>query len=137
MTKYEHMLTIVEPTPGGDSTLDLAHETVERGGSASVVMVITDRVQRDIRDFAQSENLDRGVAQAQALDQLAELCVGRIGGSPHVATHFGDVAQALRQHVTADTTVIAVPERLAAGRRLRRLASKSGIPMVISPKRAA
>lgn len=44
MGNREHMLTIVEPTIGGHATLDLAHETVERGGTASVVMVITGRV---------------------------------------------------------------------------------------------
>ena len=44
MTKPEHLLTIVEPTHGGDTTLDLAHEAVARGGTATVLMVITERV---------------------------------------------------------------------------------------------
>lgn len=137
MANSEHVLTIVEPTTGGDATLDLAHQTVDRGGSARVVMVITDRVRRDIRDYAESEDLDRGVAEAQALEQLRQLCAARVGGSPPVATHFGDLRTLLADHLTADTTAIAVPERLADGRWIRRTAATTGIPVTVTPNRAA
>lgn len=136
MTKHEHILTIVEPTTGGHSTLDVAHETVERGGTARVVLVITDRVRRDIQDFAESENLDLGEAEALALDQLRDFCARRLGGST-VATHFGDVESGLRHHLTPETTAIAVPDRLARSRRMRRLAATSGLRVTITPSRAA
>ncbi len=134
MTRHEHILTIVEPTTGGDATLDVARETVERGGTASVVMVITDRVRRD---FAESEEIALGEAEALALDQLRELCARRVGGSPTVATHFGDVAAGLRRYLTTETTAIAVPDRLARSRWVRRLADRSGLRVTITPSRAA
>ncbi len=137
MTRHEHILTIVEPTTGGDATLDVARETVERGGTASVVMVITDRVRRDFGDFAESEEIALGEAEALALDQLRELCARRVGGSPTVATHFGDVAAGLRRYLTTETTAIAVPDRLARSRWVRRLADRSGLRVTITPSRAA
>jgi hypothetical protein len=133
----EHLLTIVEPSPGGDSTLDLAHETVERGGTASVIMVITDRVQRDIRDFAQSENLHERDAEALALDRYREYCTTRVGGSPRVEVHFGNLVTGVHNHLTADTTGIAIPRRLSSLRRIRRFAARAHIPVFVTPNRAA
>ncbi len=40
MSKNEHVLTIVEPTIGGDTTLDIARDIVARGGTTSVLMVV-------------------------------------------------------------------------------------------------
>jgi hypothetical protein len=133
----EHLLTIVEPSPGGDSTLDLAHETVERGGTASILMVITDRVQHDIRDFAQSENLHERDAEALALDRYRAYCAERVGGSPRVEVHFGNLRTGLHNHLTADTTGIALPKHLGSARRIRRDAAKARIPIFITPDRAA
>jgi hypothetical protein len=137
VANHEHLLTIVEPVPGGDTTLDLAHETVERGGTARVVMVITDRVRRDISAFAKSENLDLSDAETLALDRLRTQCADRVGGSPTVETYFGNLAVGLRDHLTDGTTAIAVPKHLGAGRRIRRTAAKAGIPLIVTPKRAA
>ena len=141
MANREHLLTIVEPSPGGDSTLDLAHETVERGGTASVVMVITDRVQRDIRDFAQSENLHHKDAETLALDHYRASCTERVGGSPNVQVHFGDLVTGVHNHVrnylSSETTGIAVPKRLASMRRVRRVAARAGIPIFVTPNQAA
>ena len=137
MTNREHLLTIVEPTTGGDATLELAHETVARGGSASVVMVITDRVQRDIRAFADSEDLDRGEAEALALDQLRNHCSDRVGGSPELATHYGALGSNVVKYVTADTTAIAIPERLVADKFVQRIVTYSGRPVIVAPSRIA
>lgn len=133
----EHMLTIVEPAPGGDGTLGLAHETVARGGKASVVMVVTDRVLRDIRAFAESEDLGQGEAEALALDQLRAHCSDRIGGSPKLDTYYGTLGSDVVKYVSADTTAIAIPERLVADKLVQRLAVYSGRPVIVTPGRAA
>ena len=135
--KRDHLLTIVEPTPGGDTTLDLAQETAARGGDVSVVVVISDRVQRDIRDYAASEELDHADAEMLAVDQLLSQCRTRIGGMPDVRTHFGPVRTDVVKYVKPETTAIAVPERLADGNLARLLTVYTGLPVIVAPSRAA
>ena len=108
MAKREHLLTLVEPTKGGDATLDLAHNTVERGGDATVVMVITDRVRRDISDYAASENLDRADAEGRALTQLDSYCRTRVGGSTNVETRYSGARTDVAKLVTPEITAIAM-----------------------------
>lgn len=135
MSKHEHLLTIVEPTPGGDTTLDLANETVARGGTASVVMVVTDRVVRDIRAYATAEGLGVGEAEAIALDQLRSQCNDRIGGTRCLMTHTGPLGNDVVKYVTASTTAIAIPGRLVTDKLVERLATKTGLPVIVAPNR--
>lgn len=137
MSNHEHLLTIVEPTTGGDATLELAHETVARGGSASVVMVITDRVQRDIQAYAESEDLGRAEAEAMALEQLRAFCSDRVGGSPTLATHYGSLGSNVVKYVTSDTTAIAIPERLVSNKLVERIVTYSGRPVIVAPTQKA
>ena len=137
MTKHEHLLTIVEPTSGGDSTLDLAHETVARGGTATVLMVITERVERDIRAYAESEGLDVGEAEAIVLDQLRSQCSDRIGGVTWTVTRFGPVRSDVVKYITAETTAIAIPASLVTGKLVERIAIYSGRPVIVAPNRVA
>ncbi len=137
MSTREHLLTIVEPTTGGDGTLGIARETVARGGRATVVMVITDRVQRDIREFADSEDIGRYEAESLALDQLRTHCSERIGGPAHVEIRFGPIGSDVVNHVTADTTAIAVPASLVDNRLAERLAEYSGRPVIVTPSQLA
>lgn len=132
MANKETILTIVEPTKGGDSTLELAHDAVERGGQANVVMLITDRVRRNIADFARSENISTADAEIYAIDRLAEQCRSRVGGDTTVTTRrrSGDLLSLL----TPDTTAIAVPERLLSQRAARKITKRTGIPVVIAPE---
>lgn len=135
MSKHEHLLTIVEPTPGGDTTVDLAHETVARGGTASVIMVVTDRVERDIRAYATSEGIGVGEAEAIALDQLRSQCRNRIGGVRCLMTHTGPIGIDVIKYVTSDTTAIAIPSRLITGKLVERVAANTGLPVVVAPNR--
>lgn len=137
MSTREHLLTIVEPTRGGDATLALAHETVARGGAASVVIVMTDRVQRDIRAYAASAELGAREVEAEALDQVRTQCRTRIGGSTRLATHYGSLGSDVVRYVTSDTTAIALPERLAADGLVERIVAYSGRPVIVAPSRSA
>lgn len=137
MTKREHLLTLVEPTTGGDATLDLAHSTVERGGDATVVMVITDRVQRDIDAYAASENLDRPDAEGRALTQLDNYCRSRVGGSTNVETRYSGPRTDVAELVTPEITAIAVPEGLMDQRAIGKLVKRTGLPVVVAPAATA
>lgn len=130
--KREHLLTIVEPTVGGDETLTLAHDTIERGGGASIVMMITDRVRRDIAEYAQSEGMSRLDAEGKALDQLSADCLGKVGGDATIMMTTSNVTDVERL-VTDDTTAIAVPERLMTDRSVRKLAKTTGLPVIVTP----
>ena len=135
MAKKEHLLTIVEPTDGGDSTLDLAHDVVNRGGDASVVMLITDRVRRNIADFASSENIGFGDAAAIAMEQLNRRTAERIGGTSSIQTYYETRNQVgeITEWLSPDTTAIAVPERLLSTRSIRKLSNSTGLPVVVTP----
>lgn len=133
-TTPEHLLTVVEPIPGGDESLELAHDTVERGGQASVVMLITKRVRRHIDDYARAENLDLGHAEVLALDQLERMCTERIGADVPITAEFHRFND---RNLTAGVTAIAVPERLVRDRSIRRLARRAGVPVVVAPHSSA
>jgi hypothetical protein len=137
MSYREHLLTIVEPTPGGDATLELAREAVGRGGAATVLMVITDRVRRDIEAFADAEELTPGEAEAIALHRLGAKYSDRIGGSPRLLTHYGEIGSDILRYITTDTTAIAVPDRLAVGGVVQRIVAYSGRPVIVAPSPAA
>ncbi|NND02697.1 MAG: hypothetical protein HKN91_07915 [Acidimicrobiia bacterium] len=136
LPKNEHLLAIVEPTAGGgDTTLEAAHEAAARGADVTVVMMITDRVRRDIGGSAKSKNDD--LAEGHALEHLLAQCRSRVGGSPTIITHFGPVRSDIVQYVTPKTTAIALPERLAEGKLVRLLTVYTGLPVLVTPTRAA
>ncbi|NNF64015.1 MAG: hypothetical protein HKN07_07115 [Acidimicrobiia bacterium] len=137
MNNNEHLLTIVEPTIGGDATIELARRAVARGGTASVLMVITDRVERDIRAFAASEELGYGEAEEQAIIQLRELCLEQIGETVPIRMHFGSLGSDVVKYITGDTTTIAIPARLANNGLVERIVSYSGRPVIVAPSLAA
>ena len=137
-TTPEHVLTIVEPSGRGDATLDIAHDVVARGGRAKVVMVITDRVDTDIREYADSENLSRTEAEATAIDRLADYCAERIGDDvPTIVERFGWLGVDIRRHITDDITSVALPEGFLNDKGVDRLARRIGRPVTVTPRRVA
>lgn len=137
MSTNEHLFTIIEPAPGGDSTLDVARQTIARGGSASVALVITPRVEQDIQDFAASEDIGSGQAETLALDQFLERYRQAIGGDPTIAVHYGTLGSDVLKHMPPNTTAIAVPANLAKDRIVERLAAYTGRPVIVAPARRA
>lgn len=135
MATNESILTVIEPTDGGDTALDLAHETVERGGEAKVVMVISDRVRRNIAEFARSENLSSADAEVYAIERLGEQVRSRIGANTSITTSYqtGDLAKL----VTPETTTVAVPAHFISRRGARKLSQQIGVPVVVSGPEAA
>lgn len=137
MSKKEHLLAIVEPRTGGDVTLDIARETRSRGGTVTVLIVISESVQRDIRLFAASAELGKDEAQAQLLERFRTRCIERLGGDPQIDTHFGPLGSEVVKYVTSDTTAIAIPAPLATDGFVDRIVAYSGRPVMIVPTRLA
>ena len=137
-TTREHLLAIVEPTIDGDTTLEIARGVVERGGTASVVLMITPRVRRDISAYARGADLGIGDAEQYALDRFTHTCHQLVGDGVTTSVAPTSVrGRALRRYVTPDTTAIAIPAGLAKNWSVRRLTSATGLPVVVTPRRAA
>lgn len=135
-TPREHLLAVVEPLEGEDATLALARDVIARGGRATVLMMMTDRIRRDIEDYADCESISLGEAEARIVDHLAADVERRSGGATAHAVFGGRRGTIdVRGYLTADTTVIAVPERLS--RSARRLVSRAKVPVVLTPRQAA
>jgi hypothetical protein len=129
----EHVLAVVEPTDRGDAALDVAHDVVARGGRASVLMVITSRVDDDIRSYAASEDLSVSEAEATALERLVGYCNERIGDDvPTIVERFGRLGTDIRRHISEDITSVAVPEGLFQQRSLDKMSAATGRPVVVA-----
>lgn len=136
MTTRQHLLAIVEPTPDHDATLDLARSVVDQGGQASVVVMITNRVRRDIGAFARQADLGLGDATEMAIDRLTGACERQVGSPTAVSiAHTPVLGPEVHRYVTPDTTTIAIPSQLASGRTVRRLTSATGLPVLVAPRR--
>lgn len=134
----DHLLAVVEPAGTGDTALDLASDVVARGGRATVVLLITARVEDDIRRFAASENLDYSMAERHAIERLTTYCSDRIGAE--VPTHVEWVDDGheidIHRHLADHITAVALPTSLPV-RHPGRLATSLHRPVVFMPDRAA
>ncbi|MCB0965575.1 MAG: hypothetical protein KDB37_01960 [Ilumatobacter sp.] len=138
MAAVEHLLAIVEPTCESDAALGLARSVVERGGQASIVVVMTKRARRDIDAFARHANLGIGDATEIALHHLTRSYEKRSGAGTTVSIAESSIlGRNLHRHLASGTTAIAIPARLATRRALRRLTSTTGLPVTVAPRQAA
>lgn len=116
--------------------MDYAHDHVANGGTATVLVLLTTETRKQFRQFADSENLDVGRAEAIAIDRIAELYTSRVGGddTQTIVTHAQHSARDLLE-VAADTqsTSIMITQQLAQRTGLRRLVSNSPVPVMVVP----
>ncbi len=138
MNNLEHIVAIVQPTGQYDSTIDIARDVVAGGGRATVIMLVTDRVRKDIRDFAAAENLSIGEAEAIALDRLSDDYVTSIGaGHTNVVVSTVSEAQSQAHSALATATKIAVGQDALNRHALNRLAATTTVPVIVAPPIAA
>lgn len=133
MTPQDHILAIVEPTDGGDLTVDLAEATIARGGNATVVVLITDRVLGDIRSFAAAEDLPWNDAHTQALEQIETQYLSRVGATTLFVRANAKLLDQLRSLVTDEITAIALPEQLVTNFSVQAFANSIGVPVTVTP----
>jgi hypothetical protein len=140
MNTQEHVVAFVEPTLDGESALEVAQETVNNGGRATVVVLVTRKTMTDVRAFAESEDLTVPDATAIYFERLADMYSSRLGDgdasavvteSAYSGRHLFDVA------TRAHPTTIVMPQRLASRRGWRSFVGRSQIPVLITPPAAA
>jgi len=136
MKPQEHIVAIVEPNRDGEATIDIARDVVDRGGRATVVMLLTHKTMSDISDFAASENLTVPDASEIYLDRLAETYAARIGSPDTSAVMTGNPSSGRTVFETAErirSTTVAMPQRIAKRRGWRSSVARSQVPVLIAP----
>lgn len=140
MKMQEHVVAVVEPTRDGEVTLDIAQEVIERGGRATVVVLVTRKTMSDIGAFAESENLTVPDASEIYFERLAEMYASRIG-SPDTSAVVTQSASSSRvvfeTAASVRPTSIAMPQRFANRRGWRASVARSEVPVLIAPAIAA
>jgi len=140
MKTQEHIVAFVEPTRDGESTLEIAQETVNNGGRATVVVLVNRKTMTDVRAFAESENLTVPDATAIYFERLADTYASRLGDgeSSAVVTESAYAGRHLFKTATqANPTTIVMPQRLANRRGWRSFVGRSEVPVLITPPATA
>lgn len=140
MTTNEHIVAVVEPTEDGEATLKIAHEVVDRGGKATVLIVLTNGTMNDVRAFAAAENIGFGDALEIFRERLAETYAARVGvdvTSTIIAERLPQGRTVFDAATDASATIIALPQKLARSRGWRGPVGRSRVPVVIAPPAAA
>ena len=136
MKPQEHIVAVVEPDRDGETTLDIARDVVDRGGRATVVVIMTNKAMKGVRDFAASENLTVPDASEIYLDRLAEAYANRIGSPDRsaVMTVSPSSGRTLFEKATRMRfTTVAMPQKVANRRGWRGPVSRSQVPVLITP----
>lgn len=140
MNNQEHIVAVVESARDGDTTLDLAQEVVNRGGRATVVVLVGSRTGQDIKRFAEAENLTFPDAREIYYHRLAGVYSARVGGlNTSAIVADGDYSSRsvfARAHQAGPTT-IAMPQELANRLGWRGAVARSMVPVLIAPRKAA
>jgi len=140
MNTQEHVVAFVEPTLDGELALEVAQETINEGGRATVVVLVSRQTMTDVRAFAESENLTVPDATAIYFDRLAATYSSKLGNdkasavvteSAYSGRYLFDVA------TRVEPTTIVVPQRLASRRGWRSFVGRSEVPVLITPTPAA
>lgn len=138
MTNQEHIVAVVEPTASGEAPLDVARETVHRGGRATVVILLNRRTDEDIRNFAAAEDLTFPDAREIFLERLTDTYSALLGGESRVvATGEFSARSIMEGAARISATSIAMPQTTARRYGWRGAIKRSHVPVVISPRRAA
>lgn len=140
MNKQEHIVAVVESTRDEDSILDLARQVVNRGGRATVVVLVHSTTDRDMRLFAGAENLTVPDAREIYLERLSRNYSSRVGGvDTSVIIAEGDYSgrSVFASAEKVGPTTIALPQSLAHRPGWRGPVARSRVPVVIAPGRAA
>ena len=140
MKTQEHIVAFVEPTLDGEAALEVAQKTINSGGRATVVVLVSRQTMTDVRAFAESEDLTVPDATSIYFDRLAETYASKLGNenasavvteSVYSGRHLFDVAK------RANPTTIVMPQRLASRRGWRSFVGRSQVPVLITPSAAA
>ena len=140
MANQEHTIAVVEPVLDGDTTLHFAKQAVERGGRASVMVLLGRETVAGIAAYAEAEDLTYPDGREIYIKQLARNYSELFDGREHV-TIVTDGHNANRVVFDSaskeEATTVVVPQRLVNRRGWRASVAKSPVPVVIAPPAAA
>lgn len=134
------MIAVVEPALDGESTIDFAKQVVDRGGRATVVVLQSRKTVAAVSAFAEAENLSYPDAHEIYVERLTDNYSARFGGHQQVAfvTDGSDADRVVFDRAASDAaTSVAMPQRLVNRRKWKASVSRSSIPVVIAPPKAA
>lgn len=139
MKNQEHIVAVVDPTVNEDSILDLAQEVVDRGGRVTVMVLASRDTVAGMTAFANSEDLTLPDGAEIYLERLAMQYTERFGGgeAEAILTEVGASGFVFATAARKAATVVAMPQRLATKRSWRSSVSKSPVPVLIAPPKAA
>ena len=136
----EHTIAIVEPTLDGETTLEYARQAVERGGRASVIVLLGKETVDGIAAFADAENLTFPDGREIYMDRLAQNYSDMFNGKEHV-TIVADGPSANRvvfdRASREGATTVVMPQRLVNRRKWKSAVAKSPVPVMVTPTKAA
>ena len=139
MKSQEHIVAVVDPTSDTEMTLDLAGDVVGRGGRATFMVLATRDTIAGINAFADAEELTVPDAREISLERLALQYREQLGSEDATAVltgvHSSGSVFAAAERDAA--TVIAMPQNLTTRRGWRTSISRSRVPVIISPAKAA
>ncbi len=140
MTSQEHTIAVVEPTLDGESTIAVARDAVSRGGGRATVVVLLGRQTiAAIEAFANAEDLSFPDAREIYIDRLTDTYAAQFPeGTDTIVTDRSSASRFVFEAAArADATSVVVPQRLAAQRNWKTSVTRSRVPVLITPPKAA
>jgi hypothetical protein len=136
--KKEHTLAVLEPTLDGDSTLEFAKETVARGGDASIVVLLGRETEANIAAFANAEGLTFADGREIYLERLSAMYTDLFGDRVSFVIEGRHVERDIfAEAIRGNATSVIVPQRLVGYRHWKSAVSKSQVPVLLAPPKAA
>jgi hypothetical protein len=135
MTNREHLLTFIVPNKAGETPLDIAADSVARGGKATLVVLLDKEAHKDFRRFAEAEDLDAATGEAIARERMIDFYTSRVGGvdTDTVLAESNSTLDMVRTVEATHATSIVIPQELAARSDLRQFVSGARVPVLIAP----
>jgi len=140
MTSQEHLIAVVEPTLDGEMPVQIARQALDRGGRADVILLIGKETVANIAAFANAENLTFPDGREIYLERIADLYSEIFNGEGRVTivADGPDANRVVFDRVARDAaTSVVVPQRLVKRRNWKSSVTKSTVPVVVAPPRAA
>lgn len=135
-----HVLAVVDSMDDAQPTLSLAKDVVDHGGRATVLIHLGDTDRTHITDYASSEGLSLGEAEARYIDSTLSNVrdfVGHHGTNAVITDSVRDGAAVIQRALKSDATSVAVPSDLAGRRSWRRAMAQTPVQLIVAPRTAA
>lgn len=134
----EHTLAVLEPSIDDGTTVDIARETLARGGDATIMVLLGRATAANIAAFADSENLGIADGREIYLDRLAASYMGLFGNRVRFIEDGPRADRVVFDEVTrGHATSVVMPQRLVGHRNWKSSVSKSQVPVLLAPRKAA